>query len=235
MALLLHQIPHSPYCLPVVRVLESLHVPFSIVNVSNGDRSPLIRLTQGAYYQVPILEVESETPGCPARLVFEGSDSCSDGLDVARFLDRTWGHGRLFPAAVEGLQGILIPHIESELEGLTFKLADVQSIPSITDLVERTLIVRHKERRFGKGCVEQWQLQAPELTRQLQRLLVPYDQMLAVHPFLLGPAPVYADFALYGVLANLTYQNWNPFPAGLPRLAAWFDRIRRFEFPQQAP
>lgn len=235
MAIRLHQIPHSPYCLPVVRVLESLRVPFSIVNVSNGDRSPLIRLTQGAYYQVPILEVESTSSGPPARLVFEGSDSSADGLDVARFLDRTWAHGRLFPHAVEGLQAILIPHIESELEGLTFKLADVQSIPSIADLVERTLIVRHKERRFGKGCVEHWRAQAPELTRQLQQLLRPYEQMLSVHPFLLGPAPVYADFALYGVLANLTYQNWNPFPAGLPQLAAWYERIRRFEFPQVAP
>jgi glutathione S-transferase len=53
--------------------------------------------------------------------------------------------------------------------------------------------------------------------------------MVAGQPFLLGPQPVYADFALYGVLANLTYNDWNPFPP-LPRLAEWFGRMKAFRF-----
>ena len=44
---------------------------------------------------------------------------------MARYLDRTWAGGRLFPEALEGLQSLLIPHIEGEIEGVTFKLAEI--------------------------------------------------------------------------------------------------------------
>lgn len=226
----LYQIPHSPYCLPIVRVLEALGVAVEIVNVSNADRGVLIRLTGGLYYQVPVLAVETSDSSPSPRLVYEGSSGGGDGLDVAHFIDATWASGRLFPRGVEGLQGLLVPHIENELEGFTFKLADVQSIPRIPDLVERTMIIRHKERRFGKGCVDRWREQAGELTAQLRSALEPYEQMLEAHPYLLGSRPVYADFALYGVLANLTFSGWNPFPIGLPRLQGWFERIRCYSF-----
>jgi glutathione S-transferase len=48
-------------------------------------------------------------------------------------------------------------------------------------------------------------------------------------PFLLDAQPVYADFALYGVRANLTYNDWSSFPP-LPRLAEWFGRMKTFRF-----
>lgn len=230
MQVTVYQIPHSPYCLPVVRLLDALGVAIEITNVSNADRGVLIQLTGGAYYQVPVLAVSGSNAGAAPRLVYEGSDSSPDGLDVARFIDVTWSHGRLFPAPLDGVQAVVIPHIENELEGFTFKLADAKGIPQIADLVERTMIVRHKERRFGKGCVDRWREQSGELSSQLRSALIPYEQMLSAQPYLLAPVPVYADFALYGVLANLTYNHWNPFPAGLPRLAGWFDRIRRFSF-----
>jgi hypothetical protein len=65
----------------------------------------------------------------------------------------------------------------------------------------------------------------------LKALVVPFDQMLLDQPFLLGSEPVYTDFALYGVLANMTFNDWNPFPPGLPRLADWFARMQPFRFP----
>ena len=65
---------------------------------------------------------------------------------------------------------------------------------------------------------------------QATTLLRPFDQMPVAQPFLLGAQPVYADFALYGVLANLTYNGWNPFPPGLPRLADWFARMKGFQY-----
>ena len=224
MSLVLYQIPHSPYCLPIVRVLESLGVAFEIVNVSNANRGIIIELTGGAYYQVGVLVHNG-------RQVFEGSEGGTDGLDVARYIDQTWGHHRLFPAAKEGLQSLLVPHIEGEIEGTTFKLADIHYIPTLTDLVERTQVIRHKERRFGRGCVDQWRANRDGLRDQLKALVVPFDQMLLDQPFLLGSEPVYTDFALYGVLANMTFNDWNPLPPGLPRLADWFARMQPFRFP----
>ncbi len=243
MSVQIYQLPHSPYCLPITRALESLGIPFNVVNVANGDRAEVIRLTNGAYYQVPVLVHDG-------RIVFDGSAVAAevtrrttpgepppphvggyDGLDVAFYMDRIWAQGRLFPAALAGLQAILIPHIEGEVEGATFKLTDIHYLPTLTDLVDRVMTIRHKERRFGRGCVDQWRANHGALFATATELLRPFDTMVASQPFLLGPQPVYTDFALYGVLANLTYNDWNPFPP-LPRLAEWFGRMKTFRFLQ---
>ncbi len=244
MSLTLYQLPHSPYCLPITRALGALGVAFEVEDISNADRSVIIRLTHGAYYQVPVLAHDG-------TLVYDGSGvaaevtrrtapadptappphvGASDGLDVPRYIDRVWGRGRLFPTENEGLQARLVPHIEGEVEGATFKLTDVHYIPAIADLVERVMTLRHKERRFGRGCVDQWRADHVAMSARAAELLVPFDAMLVGQPFLLGEQPVYADFALYGVLANLTYNGWNPFPPGLPRLADWFARMKAFRF-----
>ena len=217
-----HQLAHSPYCLPVTRALEALGVAYTVVNHSNADRSALLRLTGGAYYQVPVVEWNG-------ALVYDRS---AEGLDVPRFLDREFAAGRLFPAAVEGLQRILVPHIENEVEIPVFKLTDIQYIPSIADVAERGMVVRHKERRFGRGCVDQWRASSSDLVAEAVRRMTPYDLMAAQGPFLLGEQPVYTDFALYGILANLTYNGWNAFPEGLPNLRRWYDRISVFQFPR---
>lgn len=222
MSVQIYQLPHSPYCLPITRALEALGVAFDVVNVSNADRSEIIRLTNGAYYQVPVLVHDG-------KLVFDGSEGSADGLDVARYVDRTWAQGRLFPAALAGMQSLLVPHIEGEVEGATFKLADIHYVPTLTDLVERTMVIRHKERRFGRGCVDQWRANYEPMYAHATELLRPFDAMVAGQPFLLGAQPVYTDFALYGVLANLTYNDWNPFPP-LPRLAEWFGRMKAFRY-----
>lgn len=225
MSVQIHQLAHSPYCLPITQVLEALGVPFDVVNVANGTRTEIIRLTNGAYYQVPVLVHDG-------RIVFDGSEGSTDGLDVARYVDRTWAQGRLFPATLAGLQAILIPHIEGEVEGATFKLTDIHYIPTITDLVDRVMTIRHKERRFGRGCLDQWRANCNSMYAHATELLRPFDAMVASQPFLLGPQPVYTDFALYGVLANLTFNDWNPFPP-LPRLAEWFARMKAFRFQQE--
>ena len=222
MSVQIHQLPHSPYCLPITRALEALGVSFDAVNVSNGIRTEIIRLTNGAYYQVPVLVHDG-------KIIFDGSEGSTDGLDAPRYVDRTWAEGRLFPAALAGLQAVLIPHIEGEVEGATFKLADIHYLPTLTDLVERTMVLRHKERRFGRGCVDEWRANYQPMYAHATELLRPFDAMVASQPFLLGPQPVYTDFALYGVLANLTFNDWNPFPP-LPRVAEWFARMKAFHF-----
>ncbi len=225
MSVQFYQLAHSPYCLPIARALDALGIAFKAVNVSNGFRTEIIRLTTGTYYQVPVLVHDG-------KIIFDGSEGSTDGLDVARYVDRIWAEGRLFPAALAGLQAILIPHIEGEVEGATFKLTDIHYIPTITDLVDRVMTLRHKERRFGRGCEDQWRANYAPLYAHATELLCPFDAMVAGQPFLLGPQPVCTDFALYGVLANLTYNNWNPFPP-LPRLAEWFARMKVFRFQQE--
>jgi len=215
-----YQFEHSPYCIPVTQALFALGVPFAVKNISNADRKEVIELTAGAYYQVPVLVHEDQ-------VVFE---SAPDSTDVARYVDRVFAGGRLFPAGHDGLQRILIPYIEDQVEGVTFQLVDPRYLRAMTDVVERTMIRRHKERKFGAGCVEAWERDRERLTAVADALLEPFDLMLQHRTFLLGDAPVFADFALFGILGNLTYRGFNQLPSGQKSLAAWQQRLQNFRF-----
>src|SRR5688572_26067460 len=197
--ILVYQMAHSPFCIPITQALTSLGVPFETREVPNWDRSELIQLTGGDYYQVPVL-VDGE------RIVFE---SRADSQDVARYVDTVYAGGRLFPEILEGPQRCVIDFLENEVEARGFKLADIHYVPAIADVVNRTMVIRHKERRFGRGCVDQWRRDAAEIRLELDGLLARFETTLRRQSFLFGSAPVYADFLLYGTIGNFTYHGWN--------------------------
>ncbi len=215
-----YQFEHSPYCIPVTRALSALGVPHEVRNISNANRREVIEVTGGAYYQVPVL-VHGD------RVVFESSPNSTD---VAHDVDRVFAGGRLFPAECEGLQRILMPYIEDTVESVTFRLSDPPYLRDTVDIVEKTMIRRHKERKFGVGCVEAWERDRERLTAEAAALLEPFDLMLRSRPFLLGEAPVFSDFALFGILGNLTYRGYNQLPPAQKSLAVWHEKMRDFHF-----
>ena len=82
-----------------------------------------------------------------------------------------------------------------------FKVNDTYVIQKRA-LVERTMLIRHKERKFGKDCVEAWTSHRNYLNSQFAELLQPIDNILAALPFLLTDRPLFVDYNLYGVLAT---------------------------------
>ena len=215
MKIILHELAHSPFCIPIAQALRAAGVAFESREVPNWDRSELLLLTEGAYYAVPLLQHGE-------RLVFEGG---SDTQDVAQYADRTWFGGRLFPEAIEAAHQCVIEFLENEVEARTFKLVDIHWIPAIPDVAHRGMVVRHKERRFGRGCVDAWRRDAAEIRSELDRLLVRFEKTLRHQPFLFGPAPVYADFLLFGVLGNLTFKDWNRLSPEQRAIAEWRERL----------
>ena len=220
MSLVVYQLAHSPYCIPITAALRACGTDFETREVPNWDRREIITLTGGASYQVPTLLHDG-------RPIFE---TAADSQDVARYIDANFAGGRLFPERLEGLQAILIEHLEDDVEGVTFRLVDPHYLDSIPDLVARTMVIRHKERKFGRGCVEAWRREAPALRVEADRLLKRFDQMVEHSPFLLGAAPVYADFLLYGIIGNMTWNGWNSLSADQPSLIRWTERLRDFRF-----
>jgi len=216
----IYEMAHSPFCIPITGALTCLGVEFERVEVPNADRSEIIRLTGGRYYQVPVLVRGGDT-------VFE---STADSQDVAAYVDRTFAGGRLFPEATRGLQDILIQHIENDIESVTFKLVDPHYLDTIEDQVQRVMTRRHKERRFGPGCVERWRADAAELRAQADRLLGRFESLLRHSPFILGQSPVYVDFALYGVLGNLLFAGWNSLGESQGALRDWMARLAAHRF-----
>ena len=220
MSLTVYQMPHSPYCIPITRALEALGQPFDVVNVTPHTREEVIRRSAGQFYFVPMLDHSGV-------LVTESS---GESIDIARYIDRTFGSGRLFPEAIEAAHLPLVAQIENEMELAGFVLIDPFYLDSIEDVVARTMILRHKERKFGLGCVDRWRDNRESLFEEFLDLLSPSETTLGNRSYLSGDAPVYADFALFGVLENVTYGGHNALPTSLVNTLRWREALREYRF-----
>jgi glutathione S-transferase len=207
------QFPWSPYCIVQRRILEYSGAKFKVTNIPNGDRALVWKVTRQRYYQVPVVRDGRE-------VVFEMD---SDSQVIAKYLDQKLGLD-LFPRHWEGLQDILWRYFENEIEGVGFKLNDIyweEMVPP----GDRLLFLRHKERKFGRGCIEQWGAQKDALLAELERKLLQCEEMLLTRDFLLEGRPRFVDFDLFGMLGNFLYSGHYKLPRSQPKLGAWFQRM----------
>jgi glutathione S-transferase len=211
------QIPWSPYCLVQRRILEFSGARFKVTNIPTGDRSLVWRLTRQRYYGVPIIR-DGQT------VLFEVND---DTQVIAKYLDCEMLLG-LFPWKIEGIQAILWRYIENEVEGVSFKLNDIYWEEHVAPS-DRLPFLRHKERKFGRGCLELWRSQQKDLLSQLEHRLMPFEEMLFHRPYLLDERPRFVDFDLYGILENFLYSGHYRLPRAHTRLQAWHRRMRRIQ------
>ncbi len=222
MSLTIYELEYSPFCIPITAALRASGRQFERREIPNWDRSELLLLTDGAYYQVPVLVHRD-------RVIYESS---AESEDVARYVDRHFAGGQLFPERLDGLQQIVLEFLSDDVELHTFRLQDPYLLDRIADPVARGLFLRHKERKFGRGCVEQWRRDAADIRAQADRLLSRLETTLRHSAFLFGDAPVYADFLLYGVLGNLTYRGNHSLNAEQEALANFVSRLGAWRFGQ---
>ena len=212
------QFPWSPFCIVQRRILEFSGARFKITNIPNGDRSLVWRLTRKRYYGVPIIRDGKS-------VIFEVND---DSQVIAKYLDTKLQLG-LFPWDLEGVQSLIWRYIENEVEGVGFKLDDIYW-RKVVPVPDQLAFLRHKERKFGRGCIDQWRAQQKELLAQLTQKLVPFEEMLMHKPFLLDYRPRFVDFDLYGILGNFLYSGHYRLPAAHTHLRKWHTRMARVQF-----
>jgi glutathione S-transferase len=211
------QFPWSPYCLVQRRILEYSRVKFKITNIPPSDRSLIWKLTRERYYQAPIIVDKGHA-------VFEVDDNSQV---IAKYIDSRLQLG-LFPLEWEGVQKILWRYTDNDVEGLTFRLNDAH-FREFVPKAEQLAYLRHKERKFGRGCLDDWLKNKAKLTAELEQRLVPFEQMLAHKQFLLGSTPVFVDFDLWGMMANFLFSGRNRLPASLPAVKQWHARMSRIQ------
>jgi len=210
-------IPWSPYCLVQQRILEAGRVPHRTVNVPPNDRSAVWRLSRQRYYQVPILRDRR-------TVVFETDENSQV---IAKYLESKFDLA-LFPPQWDGLQRIVWRYIENDVEALTFRLNDAHYREFLAP-VDHLAYIRHKERKFGRGCLDSWRANQKSLVAELTALLLPFEQMLGTRRFLLDDRPRFIDFDLWGMLANFLYTGRYSLPAIHPKLRAWHGRMSRIK------
>ncbi len=195
------------------RILEYAGGPFKIINIPNWDRTLVWKLTRQRYYGVPIIKDGK-------AVVFETDD---DSQVIAKYLDNKLQSG-LFPAEWRGIQTLLWRYIENDIEGLGFKLNDIYYEEMIPP-EGRLGFLRHKERKFGRGCIEAWRKNQKQMLLELTQKLIPCEQMVAHRDFLLDSRPRFVDFDLYGMLGNFLYTGHYALPKAHPRLKSWYARM----------
>ena len=211
------QFPWSPFCIPQRRILEFAGVPFKITNIPPQERTLVWKLTRQRYYGVPIIRDGK-------NVIFEINN---DSQVVAKYLNEKFQLG-LFPAELRGVQSILWRFIESEVEGATFRLNDIYYMENAA-AADHLQYLRFKERKFGRGCIEQWLKEQKLWLKQLEASLVPFEQMLLHQPFLLGERPRFVDFNLFGMLENFLYSDHYRLPARHKQIKFWHQRMSRIK------
>lgn len=207
------QFPWSPYCIVQRRILEFSGAPFKITNIPNGDRSLVWKATRQRYYQVPVLRDGR-------KAIFETEENSQN---ISKYLDQKLGLG-LFPKQWEGVQDLIWRYFENEVEGIGFKLNDIywkEMVPA----GDRLRFLRHKERKFGRGCIDQWREQKGALLAELEQKLIPCEEMLLTRDFLLDERPRFVDFDLFGMLGNFLYSGHYKLPRAHQQLGAWHKRM----------
>ena len=220
----LYQYPMSAFCIPIELALRHSGLPYEVVDLPYGDPRRVIELTKGECYQVPVVEdLFSHT------LAYDKSPAGA-GDDVPRFVAGAAPLMNLFPPEIQGWQHILITYIENECETTGFKVCDAFRDHWLKNDLERGLHRRHKERKFGAGCLEEWTKNVDALTEAFYAAIYPFEQMLAERHFLTGEHPVYADYALCGVLGNFLFPGNTVLPPHCLMLEAWYARMRAGNF-----
>ncbi len=207
------QIPWSPYCLVQKRILDYSGARHKVVNVPPSDRSLIWRLSKERYYQVPVIKDGKS-------VIFEIDENSQV---IAKYIDAKLKLG-LFPKQWDGLQRILWRYIDNDLEGATFRLND-SHFREFVPASEQLNYLRFKERKFGRGCIDQWRTDSKQWQAQLATLLIPFEQMLGTRDFLLDDQPRFVDFDLWGILANFLYSGHFRLPAEHPKLMKWHRRM----------
>jgi glutathione S-transferase len=203
------QFPWSPFCIPQRRILEFSGVKFKVTNISSTDRSLIWKLTDEKYYGVPVIRDGR-------NVIFDDTD---DQQIVAKYLDTKLKLG-LFPAGHEGVQSLLWRYIENEIESATFRLNDIY-FREFVPAQEIAASLRHKERKFGRGCIDQWRKDQKAWLKTLETALIPFEQMLSHSEFLLGERPLFVDFDLFGMLENFLFSGHYQLPRSRPNLREW--------------
>jgi glutathione S-transferase len=213
----LYQHPVSPFCITIEAILKYAKTDYRIVNIPlASDRRTIVEKSKGQSYKIPLLE-DGDT------VIWDNTDL---GQEIARYLETKFRLG-LFPLEQEGLQAILARYIENDVESVSFKLNDIHYESWLPDLYDRMMWFRHKERKFGPGCVTLWQSQKEDLQSELEGLLTPIEQMLSQRPFLIGDTPRFVDFDLFGILGNYTFSGHNAIPSRLTHLQRWHEGMKK--------
>lgn len=206
----LYRFPYSCYALKVQFLLDHLQLPYETKDVSFSDRDELIEVT-GGRVTVP-------------ALVHDGN-VVVESRDIFQYL-LTLTKNDLVPEGMEAAVWAYLDWTDSLLEDVLFRIASPGIAAQMVRPTDRQLFIFIKERKFGTGCVTQWERSRKELIDTAKVLLAPTLETLSQADYVVGKRLTIADISLAGHLAMVEYADPALLPAISPDLLLFLSRLR---------
>jgi glutathione S-transferase len=203
----LYYMPISHWCVCAERMLAFKGIHADIVRVPYHDKRALLAATGQDY--VPALVWDGRV--IPWR-------------EIAQFLETERPTPTLYPGALRGAAEALDEWGHLIVEERVWRYVVTRAPPTFPDPVERWVFEEIQHRSRGPWTL--LEQRRDEFKADLLPTLAQIDRMLEDRPWVLGNAASLADFGIYGGLSPL-FSIGETIPEGLPRLAAWIDRVRR--------
>lgn len=207
----LYRFAYSPYARKVQMLLDLSGAQYQLIDVDYVDREELARITAG-YIYVPVLVTDQGQVITESRAICEHWVGGEPGK-------------RLVPAPWEGPIWAYHDFCDGALEDVLFRIASPAVRDAWPSAFARALYVLIKERKFGAGCVDQWERERGALIERARKLLLPSLQTLSARPFLFGDRPTLADASLYGQCAMLEAGDSKLLSQIAPELSSFARRV----------
>jgi len=163
--------------------LDLMGAKYEAIDVPYGDRSELVALT-GGYIQVPVLVADGEV--------------IADSRRICAWLVNRPAGSWLVPEGRAGAVWGYADWCDGPFEDVMFRIATPWIARRFPRPADRAMFVFIKERKYGTGCVGQWEREHETLVKKAAEAITPTLQTLAKQPFVFGSEPTLADAALYG-------------------------------------
>ncbi|MEM1059406.1 MAG: methyltransferase domain-containing protein [Verrucomicrobiota bacterium] len=219
----LYHYPSDARCAALHLMLRQSELRFDLVPLNYCEPSPVVQLTKGNYYNVPVLE-----DLLMAQVIYElspGQQNCARHVDTLAQME-------LFPEAGKGRQEVLTVYLETQCRPLAARINDAYYDRWLKTDLERGLLRRARENAQGRGCLEAWLRDVNELMEEFNDRLRPLNHLLGEQSFLLGPKVTYADYALVGLLREFLHSGGTHLSTEFVHLGNWLDKMEGGQFPR---
>ena len=215
----LYRFDYSPFVRKVQMVLDLIGAEYEAVDVPYGDRTELVQVT-GGYIQVPVLVADGEV--------------ITDSRNICRWLVGRPSGRWLVPPDLAGAVWAFADWCDGPFEDVMFRIATPQIARRFARPADRAMFTFIKERKYGAGCVGQWEREHEALIRKAADLLEPTLQTLKGQEFVFGVEPTLADAALFGQFMMLKVAD-TALPGKVSKaMMSWMQKLEQWRRPEAA-
>lgn len=201
----------SPYCWRTKFALVHKGLPFDAKAWRFTDKA-MLAPTGSA--RVPVIR---DMDRDPSRWI-------ADSWQIALYLDQTYPESPLMVGEPgRAMARLVASWCDTVLHPAIARFATLDIYDSIAD-IDRAYFRQSREQRFGV-TLETFCADRRGARMAVHKLLLPFEQMLAEHPFAGGSAPSYADYALAGSLMWPHTIAKEPLLDDATAVGQWFQRM----------